>query len=330
MWVVWRQQRAIVLAFALLAVVASIWMLITGVHEQSLWREFLAAPCKGTLGRCQSLQTSIYNSGRFDEVVIAFGECFAPLFALILGVNAVAYEMEHKTNRLAWTQSGSRIRWLANKYIASVVSLLVVLVPLCWMFSWWVGATHVAARITPKVFTITGFVEVGCAIFCFALAVVIGLYLRRPGWSLAVGLVLFAAIFLGFATQVLTSFASPSVALLQSSQESHGSASGFYMLGGSPADSWTLSNGFAPQNERGVPSAIVLNTSTNSMYHCESQQTPSIPEPTCARRLGLRDVQLYVPAKQYWSLQSYEGGFYLLSALLLAGFSLFAVRKVKQ
>jgi ABC-type transport system involved in multi-copper enzyme maturation permease subunit len=330
MWVVWRQQRSIVIAFAVLAVAVSFWMLITGVHEQLLWREFLSASCKGDLGRCQSVQMSIYDNGRFDEVVIAIGEIFAPLFALILGTNAVAYEMEHKTNRLAWTQSGSRVRWLSNKYLTSAASLVVVLVPFCWLFSWWVGATHVAARMTPKVFMISGFLEVACALFCFALAVVIGLYLRRPGWSLAVGIVLSAAIFLGFATQVLPSLASPSVARLQSSQEAHGSSSGFYMLGGPPAGSWTLSNGYAPTSERGVPSASAMNRLTGLMYRCESQRTPSVPETTCAKHLGLSDVQLYIPANQYWSLQTYEGGFYLLAALLLAAFSLFAVRRAEQ
>src|ERR1700677_234476 len=222
MWVVWRQQRSIVIAFALLAVVVAVWTLIMGLHEQSLWREFLSAPCKGGFGGtstsnatfCEHLRTSVSNSGTRNEVVIGIGIAFAPLFGLILGVNAVAHEIEQKTIRLAWTQSGSRARWLINKYLASVVSLVVIVAPLCWLFSWWVGASHDAARITQKVFAISGFVEVACGIFCFALAVVVGLILRRPGWSLAVGVVLYAAIFLGFTTQVLPNLGSPSVAVL--------------------------------------------------------------------------------------------------------------------
>jgi hypothetical protein len=115
MWVVWRQQRSIVIAFALLAAVVSAWVLIMGLHEQSLWREYLSVPCKGEVGLttspskfCEGLQFSVYNSGKLNEVVIGFGMTFAPLFGLILGVNAVAHEIEQKTNRLAWTQSGSR------------------------------------------------------------------------------------------------------------------------------------------------------------------------------------------------------------------------------
>jgi ABC-type transport system involved in multi-copper enzyme maturation permease subunit len=337
MWVVWRQQRSIVIAFALLAVVVSTWALIMGLHEQTLWREYLSAPCKGVFGGltasdlnfCDRLQSSVSSSGKLNEVVIGIGVAFAPLFGLILGVNAVAHEIEQKTIRLAWTQSGSRARWLLNKYLVSVMSLVVILAPLCWLFSWWVGAAHVGARIAPRVFAISGFVEVACGIFCFVLAVVVGLLLRRPGWSLAVGVVLFAAIFLGFATQVLPSLASPSVATLQSTQLGMGSSSGFYSSGGAPADSWPLSNGYMPKTEKGVPSTSLMNRSTNKMYKCESSETPQRSPTICAKQLGLTDIQLYIPGNQFWTLQSLEEGFYLIAAALLAALSFFAVRRVK-
>jgi hypothetical protein len=337
MWVVWRQQRSIVVAFALLAVVVAAWTLIMGLHEQSLWREFLSAPCKGQFGGtttgnatfCEHLQFSISNSGKLNQVVIGIGLTFAPLFGLILGVNAVAHEIEQKTIRLAWTQSGSRTRWLMNKYLTSVVSLVVILAPLCWLFSWWVGASHDAARITQKVFAISGLVEVTCGFFCFALAVVVGLLLRRPGWSLAVGLVVFAAIFLGFTTQVLPSLGSPSVAVLQGTQFGVGSSSGFTVTGGAPANSWPLSNGFMPKTEKGVPSTSLMNRSTADMYRCEVPGIPKDSEPFCAKHLGLIDVQLYIPGNQFWTLQSLEGGFYLIAAALLAALSLFAVRRTK-
>jgi hypothetical protein len=45
--------------------------------------------------------------------------------------------------------------------------------------------------------------------------------------------------------------------------------------------------------------------------------------------LGLTDIQLYIPGNQFWTLQSLEGGFYLIAAALLAALSLFAVRRVK-
>jgi hypothetical protein len=337
MWIVWCQQRSIVIAFAVLAAVVSVWVFIMGLHEQTLWREYLSAPCKGEFGgltaryaaHCQSVQLSLFNSGKLNNVVVGIGLTFAPLLGLILGVNAVAYEIEQKTIRLAWTQSGSRARWLMNKYRASVVSLVVILAPLCWLFSWWVGASHDAARITQKVFAISGFVEVAFAIFCFTLAVVIGLYLRRPGWSLAVGVVLAAAIFLGFTTEVLPTLGSPSVAVLSSTQLGVGSSSGFTVTGGVPANSWPLSTGYEPKTQKGVPSTSLMNRLTTDMIRCQVPGVPKDSETYCAKHLGLTSIQLYIPGNQFWTLQFFEGGVYLIGAALLAGLSLFAVRRMK-
>jgi hypothetical protein len=332
MWVVWRQQRSIVIAFALLAVVVSTWVLITGLHEQSLWRQFLSAPCKGDVGLsatnaqyCERLQFSVFHSGNYNEVVVGIGITFAPLFGLILGVNAVAHEIEQKTNRLAWTQSGSRARWLMNKYLVSVSSLVVILVPMCLLLSWWVGATHDGARITPKIFAISGYVEVACGIFCFVLALLVGLLLRRPGWSLAVGGVLTVAIFLSFATQVLPNLLPQSVAVVQSSEVAVGTSSGVTMSGGPPANSWPRGPvAFAPKTEKGFPSASVMNQSMSAMYRCERLKQSGT---YCLEHLGLVDVQAYIPGNQYWTLQSLEGGFYIVAAALLAALSIFAVRK---
>ena len=279
------------------------------------------------------MQFSLYNSGKLNEVVIGFGMTFAPLFGLILGVNAVAHEIEQKTNRLAWTQSGSRTRWLTNKYLMSVASLVVILAPLCWLLSWWVGAAHVAPRIMPKVFAISGFIEVACGIFCFALAVVVGLIVRRPGWSVAAVTVLFAAIFLGFySSGVLLDLGSTSVAVLQGNGVEVGSSSGFIVPGGAPTNSWPISEGFVPKIEKIIPSTTVLNRSANDLYRCADARKDGKLEHSetyCLKHLGLIDVQWYIPNSQYWTLQSFEGGFYLIAAALLVALSLFAIRRAK-
>src|ERR1035437_10144366 len=127
MWVVWRQQRSIVVAFFAAAVVFACWLIITGQHEQSLWNQYLNAPCKGGFGVtsgdshfCEALQSEVYAGSHNDDVATIIGTIFAPLLGLILGVNAVAREIEQKTNRLAWTQSGSRSKWLESQDLTSV------------------------------------------------------------------------------------------------------------------------------------------------------------------------------------------------------------------
>ena len=65
------------------------------------------------------------------------------------------------------------------------------------------------------------------------------------------------------------------------------------------------------------------------MNRCEVPGIPNDSEPYCAKHLGLIDVQLYIPGNQFWTLQLFEGGFYLVAAALLAAASLLAVRKAK-
>ena len=332
-WVVWRQQRSIVVAFVAVAATFTLWLIVTGQHEQSLWHQFLAPPCRGELGAtngdinaCGALQSSIANGAHLDDATTIIGTMFAPMLGLILGVNAVARELEHKTNRLAWTQSGSRSRWLASKYLTSIATLVIISVPLCLVLSWWVRASHDGARISPKVFPVSGFVEIGYGIFCFALTVVIGLAIRRAGWTFAVCVILFAGLFFSFADRVRQHVATASVATLQSVQIEEGSDSGFYASGGAPANSWFFYQGFEPAATKGVPSLAFLDQSNQAMNSCESQ---AVTGEYCLHHLHFRNVEVYIADNQFWKLQLIEGGFYIGVAALLAGVSFAGIRRAR-
>jgi hypothetical protein len=310
-------------------------MLVTGLHEQSLLHQYLSAPCHGGKGvtasdatSCGQLVSTVFSAGRYNIFAQGIGEILGPLFGLVLGVAAVASEFERKTTRLAWTQSASRARWLASKFLVSIASMAIILVPLCFVLSWWVGATFVP-RITPKVFPIAGLMSVAYAIFCFALVAALGLFMRRAAWVFAIGLVLFAALFFTMQVQVRPNLATPSVATLASTLVTQGSTSGFYSSGGAPAGSWYLSNGFEPKGAKGVPSSSLENTSTKDMNRCEvtHRQGTSNQYSYCLQHLGLRSIETYVPDSQFWALQFLEGGIYVLLAALLAALAFLGVRR---
>jgi hypothetical protein len=337
-WVVWRQQRSIVVAFFAAAVVFAIWLIVSGQHEQSLWSQFLAAPCKGGVSTnngsndsCNALYSSIANGAHLDDATTIVGTIFAPLLGLILGVNAVARELEQKTNRLAWTQSGTRSKWLASKYLTSVATIVVISVPLCLVLSWWVRASHDGARITPKVFPVSGFVEIGYGVLCFVLTVAVGLVIRRAGWTLAVCIILFAGLFFSFADRVRQHLVTPSVTTLQSEQIEVGSGSGFYASGGAPANSWFFYQGFESVTTKGVPSLAFLGKSNNAMQGCESKKVSGnyVSGNYCLHRLHLRNVEVYIADSQFWKLQLLEGGFYVGLAALLAGLSFVEIRSAR-
>jgi ABC-type transport system involved in multi-copper enzyme maturation permease subunit len=333
MWVVWRQQRSIVVAFVAAMVVFALWLIITGQHEQSLWNQFLGAPCKGGYGFtssdghfCRGLQNAVYSGAHIDDVATVIGTAFAPLFGLILGVNAVAREIEQKTNRLAWTQSGSRSKWLASKYITSVATIVIVSAPLCLVLSWWVRASHVGPRITPKAFPVAGVVEISYGVFCFVLAVGIGLVIRRAGWSLAVCIILFGALFFSFANQVRPYLVTRSVTSQQGTGIEEGSSSGFYSPAGAPSNSWFFYQGYEPKTTKGVPSPVLLVKPTNAFYRCDAQGSQ---QSSCLRRLHLRFIEVYMSDSRFWTLQSLEGLFYVGLSVLLAGLTFLGIRRTK-
>jgi hypothetical protein len=333
MWVVWRQQRSIVIAFVAAVVIFALWLIVTGQREQSLWNQFLGAPCKGGFGVtsgdshfCQGVQNAVYASEHINDVATTIGWAFAPLFGLILGVNAVAREIEQKTNRLAWTQSGSRSKWLASKYLTSVATIVIVCVPLCLVLSWWVRASHDGPRITPKVFPVSGVVEISYGVFCFVLAVAVGLVIRRAGWSLAVCIILFGALFFAFANQVRPHLVTRSVTSQQGAGIEEGSSSGFYSSGGAPSDSWFFYQGFEPVATKGVPSQALLEKPTSALYTCENEK---LQQSYCEHHLHLRFIEVYIADSRFWSLQLFEGVFYVGFSVLLAGLSFLSIRRTK-
>jgi hypothetical protein len=336
-WTSWRQQRSLVVAFVVVTLAFVALMLITGLHEQSLWNHYMARPCKGgsinpgqNANFCGSLVAGLFVANRVNPFVAIVGIALGPLFAAILGVSAVAREVERRTTRLAWTQSVSRSQWLADKYFVNVTLLVVILLPTSLMMSWWNSAAHYGARVTPKSFPIAGFMSLFYAVFAFTLVVTLGLFIRRAGWTIAVGLVLVGVIFLAVELEVQPQLVTPDFTKVSSVQVAQGSSSGFYSSGGVPANAWSRESGFVPNGTKKTPSAAALTFYTNEMYRCEGSPQGRAKNGYfyCLHHLGLTSVELYVPDSDFWTLQLLEGSLYLAAALLLTGVSFITIRRM--
>ena len=170
MWIAWRVQRPQYLAAAAVVAALALWLVASGLNEQSNWS-----------------QLSVTGD--------TYGLYALPgLLGLVLGTQVIAAEIEHGTNRVAWTQSVTRMRWLAGKLLVgglASVGLVAALLPLP---GWWIGAMRTGPDIAPKYFGITGIVAVGYAAFAFLLGAALGAVIRRPGWALAAGLPVFIAV----------------------------------------------------------------------------------------------------------------------------------------
>jgi ABC-type transport system involved in multi-copper enzyme maturation permease subunit len=336
-WTSWRQQRGLFVAFVVVTLVFVVVMLFTGLHEQSLWNHYMARPCRGgsiNPGRnanfCGNLGSGISVAERIDPFVASIGLVLGPLVGSVLGVSAVAREVERRTTRLAWTQSGSRSQWLASKYLVNVALLVTILLPTCLMMSWWNSAAHYGARVTPKAFPIAGFMSLVYGVFAFVLVVALGIFIRRAGWTIAVGLVIVGVVFFAVELYVQPRLVSPSLATASSVQVTQGSTSGFYSYGGVPANAWFLDGGYMPTNVKRTPSTSTLTFFTDKMNRCMSTPPGNAQngQAYCERLLGMSYVELYVPDSAFWKLQLLEGSMYLAAALLLTGVGFVAVRRI--
>ena len=337
MWTAWRQQRSLVIAMTTVASIAGILLILMGRHESEVWHSFLANPCKGNLAVssayqavCEGRLQAVVSAGQFNRIAMIVGVLLGPLFGSILGVNAVARELEVGTTRLAWTQSFSRRRWLMSKVFINGVFILAMFLPLCLIYGWWNTAAHYSARISPSGFPISGFLPLFYSLVSFSLVVLVGLFLRHAGWSLVTGLLVSAVLILVVEIGIRPMLISPQFTVVSPAEVSLGSTSGFYSSGGIPSNSWGRGNGYAPRGIRSTPSAQMLNKYSNKVNQCMNTsrgRTRSGSE-YCIRHLGVEYVGLFVPSNDFWNLQLSESAIYLGFVLLLTTGSIIRLRRV--
>ena len=112
-WATWRMHRSIFLASIAVAVAFAIWLAITGRMEANSWTIFTGHHCSIDFpGSSLVCMNSLSGVGNFSTVNAALYGAFPALLGMVLGVPLVAAEIQQRTNRLAWTQSITRTRWL--------------------------------------------------------------------------------------------------------------------------------------------------------------------------------------------------------------------------
>ena len=161
-WAAWRVQRSQIVAAVGVVLVFALWLLVSGIatgHNQTFkyWTD--------------------------ADVYVLFA--LPGVLGLALGAPLIAGESSLGTNRLAWTQSVTRNRWLAFKFLVGGVVTAGIVIALGFLLDWWTGAVSLSAltnsggfssavRIQPNAFDLSGIVAIGYALFAFSLGVALG------------------------------------------------------------------------------------------------------------------------------------------------------------
>jgi hypothetical protein len=341
-----QSRVQMMVAAAGLAAVAAL-LLVTGPHLADLYRSQIEN-CAANQD-CAAAQTTFLRTDRSLFNMLGFLVLFVPAaLGVFLGAPLVARELETGTFRLAWTQSVSRTRWLALRIavvglagmaVAGLVSLIV---------TWWAHPLDRVQMAQYTYFDQRSVVPVAYAAFAIALGVACGILLRRTVPAMAATLAGFVAVRLGFTYYVRAHLLPPSH-LNTSLSSSNGL--GFEI---------TPPQGIVfVANNPTIPNAMVLSSHiTDASGHTAGAQTlhtfvasrcpvvahPQSPPGTGGPKYGPGNqaafnhciqslsstfhlATAYQPPSHYWPLQWTEFGIFIAAALMLAGVSLWRIRR---
>ncbi len=327
-WLTWRQFRAQTVVAASLLALLAIAFAVTGPQLAHLYGTTVAT-CNA-LHDCQNAINAFQSEDSFLQSLIRLVmEAGPALIGIFWGAPLIARELEAGTQRLAWTQSVTRFRWLAVKLSLGGLASMAAAGLLSLMVTWWSSPLDRAGHdlLYPSVFGERGIVPVGYAAFAFALGVAAGLLIRHTVPAMAGTLAVFAAVQVGFALRIRFHLMPP------------------LRLTSALNMAWVTQLGIS--GPAGRPSlSVVITPNLPGAWISSSQVTSAAgsislgPSPAgCGRnatysactaaiaRLHLRQVIIYQPGSRFWALQWYETAIYLALALALAGFCVWWVRR---
>src|ERR1035437_5134235 len=122
-WVAWRVQRSQIIAATVVVAILMLWLVASGLatgHSQT-WKYWTDAAA--------------------SVLYILPG-----ILGLAIGAPPIAGEANLRTDRLAWTQSVTRARWLSRKLLVSALVTIGIVVVLTLLLEWWTRAVSVSDR----------------------------------------------------------------------------------------------------------------------------------------------------------------------------------------
>ncbi|MFE2723759.1 hypothetical protein [Kitasatospora sp. NPDC059327] len=206
-WVSVRQERTPLLIAGAVLLLLCGWMLFLGSQIQGFVEDHGIQGCNVVYfpPECEALSDqAIVLAERWGTAVQATGWLLVVLpvaFGVFFAAPMLAREFETGTYALAWTQSVSRLRWLATRLGVPLALTLVGSVLLAVVSTWWTGVVEGRFSVagyyhwfTWMSRTTSGPSVVGFCLLSVALGAAVGLVLRRVVASIVVTAVLTLAV----------------------------------------------------------------------------------------------------------------------------------------
>ncbi|GAB2830439.1 ABC transporter permease [Lentzea nigeriaca] len=200
-WIVWRQQRPvfITLAGGLVVAAAAILLLRAGMLAD-LKAGNLVDCVEQKLAVCRGKEAREFQKSWYDLIHIAqIAVVVVPaLVGVFIGAPLFAREFEQGTHVLAFTQSVSRTRWMATKFVVAGLPALLFVAALQLLVRSWVNAAGKLGPLVGGPFYFTTFDAQGVSpvvytLFAYTLGVFVGALSRRTLVAITLTLGVFVA-----------------------------------------------------------------------------------------------------------------------------------------
>ena len=348
-WISWRQFRGQAYVALGLVAVLGITLAITGKGLANYY-DTTVSTC-ASRGDCGVAINTLLDKQRFLQVLTEnFLIVLVPaVIGIFWGAPLVARELETGTQRLAWTQSVTRTRWLAVKIGIVGLASMAAAGLLSLMLTWWAHPFDRVERhrFVPDIFSERNIVPVGYAAFAFMFGVTAGMLIRRTLPAMATTLFGFAILRVVTTLWVRPRLMPPlhKTAALDASHigfEIRG-PNGAISLHPQPIDlpnAWILSTHIVNNTNHRLTSEVFASTCPGVGLPRPPQgggpaQAVPVPDGTkdalqaCVAKIGqtYHVVTTYQPANRFWTFQALETGIFLGLSLLLAGFCFWWIRR---
>jgi hypothetical protein len=356
-WLAWRQHRKQFLVIGILLAIFTAITIPTGLHFWHTYQYALSA-CNNT-GTCNQLDNELLQSNT-DQLLLHLGHFGVLILPIILGlfwgVPFLAREYADGTNKLVWTQSVSRRKWLSVKLGWILVGAATIMGAFAALDTWWFRTSNALNldRFTMINFGSQGIVPVATAIFAVSVGIFFGALFRRTMVALGVTLFLLVATVLivvpNFVRPYYETPASYKTSLVGTAipQIGQPSASSGNSISNSAAlvlKGTIVSSSGQPLDWAKPPSQCIRTAPAGFVGGGEGVHQHAVPAPgskqealgsqnggpvvsmNCLQSLGYEMDIKYQPSYRYWDFQRIETGLYLALSLLPIGATYWLVVK---
>jgi hypothetical protein len=303
-WVTWRQHRIEALIAGILLATLMLALLITGIEMISTYQNTGLASCTIPQPMCDILELNFINHYSTVVSFMAIALSSLPLLAgMFIGAPLVARELEHRTHRLIWTQSITRIRWLGTKLLLITSITLAAFITLTALTAWWSGPWN-AVNSPWSTYDLRGLVLPAYALFALALGIAAGTLVRQSVPAIGITLVVFLLVRFAIAFWLRPYFLTPLTYISSLDQP------------GPPSHvDWTVHNGTIDRSGREISISEISQICPQLVGKGSANDFSAFR--TCEQEHGFQSRSFYQPVDRFWLFQVIEATIFLLMAVAL-------------